>query len=310
MTDVEVNPLADPNLPMPDWLQAGSYSANQDRYLIEAVWPTSGVLTGMVVAPRGAGANMSVDVGPGAAVAHGTDIANQGSYLCRLLATSNVAPIGAAPGVGLSRIDLIVAQVTDPVATGTGTAGWTLAVVPGTQASSPSPPATPPSAVVLAQISVPNGTAQITAAQITDARTMLAQPGAVPPKTGRLASTTGTGSSPPVGSSVTPTMGPLTVTVAAGRRLKLTMAFQFSKDATAGNARSYLYEGATQLAMALTAMTANGWQWVTLTMLIDNPSPGTHTYTPNISCDVGAVTLFGTVTTPWYFLVEDIGAYP
>ena len=174
MTDVEVNPLADPNLPMPDWLQAGSYSANQDRYVIEAVWPTSGVLAGMAVGARGAGANMSVDIAAGSAVVHGTDIANQGNYLCRLLATTNVV-VGAAPGVGLTRIDLVVVQVTDPTATGTGTAGWTVVVVPGTPASSPSPPAVPASSTPLAQVRVPNGTAQITAAQITDTRFFLQQ---------------------------------------------------------------------------------------------------------------------------------------
>jgi hypothetical protein len=162
------------NLPVPDWLQAGSYSANMDRYLIEAIWPTGGTITGMTVGPRGAGANMSVDVAAGSAVVHGSDIANQASYLCRLLGTTN-ALIGAAPGAGLNRIDLVVAQVVDPAALGSGTAGWVLAVVPGTAAASPVPPAVPASALALAQVSVPTGTASILAANITDLRNPVPQ---------------------------------------------------------------------------------------------------------------------------------------
>jgi hypothetical protein len=167
--------VVDASLPPPNWLQALSYSANIDRYLIDAAWGQSGVLAGLAVSQRAAGANMSVDVAAGQAVVAGTDAANQASYLVRLLAAYNV-PVAAAPPAGQTRIDLIVAAVNDPAATGTGTAGWGFSDVQGVPASSnPDVPATPASSVVLAQVTVAAGTASITGALITDRRTILAR---------------------------------------------------------------------------------------------------------------------------------------
>jgi hypothetical protein len=168
----------DGTLPPPDWLQALSYSANVDRYLIEGVWPNAagGVLNGLVVAPHAAGANMTVDVAAGVAVCHGTDATAQGSYLCRLLSTYNVGPVPAAPPAGQSRLDRVVLQVNDPAATGTGTAGWGFGIVAGTPATSnPALPPAPPSSVTLATLAIAAGTVSVGAAQITDARSQLQQ---------------------------------------------------------------------------------------------------------------------------------------
>ena len=57
MSDVTIDHL-------PLWMQAGVYPARVDRALIDAIW-NEGVLRGMTVVQRQAGANMSVDVTSG-----------------------------------------------------------------------------------------------------------------------------------------------------------------------------------------------------------------------------------------------------
>jgi hypothetical protein len=125
----------------------------------------------MAVTQRAAGANMSVDVAAGAVVIAGTDSANQGKYVGKLTAPVNVA-IAAAPGAGLTRIDLVYARVFDTAAIG-GTLDELTVEKPltGTAvASGPVPPALPASSEALAQIAVAAGTASITNALITDRR--------------------------------------------------------------------------------------------------------------------------------------------
>lgn len=160
------------NLPDPPlWLQAGTYPAQLDRALIDALWSVPGILTAgdLLVSPRAAGANMSVDVAAGRAVVTGSDAPNQGKYLARSLAAVNLV-VGAAPGAGTSRIDRVVLHVYDSAIVG-GTADVAaLEIVAGTAAASPVAPAIPPSSILLAELTIPAGLASITAPNIADRR--------------------------------------------------------------------------------------------------------------------------------------------
>jgi hypothetical protein len=134
-----------------------SYDAYNLRAMFDAIWSGEGVasLTDLVVTQRGAGANMSVDVSAGLVVIQGNAIANQGKYVCRSTATVNL-PIATAPGSG-TRTDLIVAQLYDKQADGGTQYAWTPLVITGSTTA-------PPSSAVLAQVTVPTGTASITTA--------------------------------------------------------------------------------------------------------------------------------------------------
>jgi hypothetical protein len=161
----------------PLWQDGTTYPARLHRQFIEDVFNIEGVIdpsTGALrVAPRAAGANMSVDVAAGRAVIKGDDEANQGSYRVISTAVENV-PIGAAPGSD-RRIDLIVARVRDAAVTGGVSSDWLLEVIPGTVAASPVAPAVPSTAIPLAEVTVTSTTTSITAAEITKDRRTAAQ---------------------------------------------------------------------------------------------------------------------------------------
>jgi hypothetical protein len=157
----------------PLWQDGNDYPARLDRQFIEDVFDVEGVIkpsTGaLLVGPRGAGANMSVDVAAGRSTIAGDDEANQGSYRCISTAVENV-PIGAAPGSD-SRIDLIVARVRDAAVTGGVSSDWIFEAIPGAVAAAPVAPAVPNTAIPLAQVLVTAGDGSITAGMITDRRT-------------------------------------------------------------------------------------------------------------------------------------------
>jgi hypothetical protein len=157
------------NVDPPQWLQNAAYPAQVDRGLIDALWQSAGILLGTDLAVT-AGAGMSVDVAAGRCVVSGTDQAGQGKYLCTATGTNNLA-VGVAPGAGTSRIDLVVARVYDDAVTGGGTHLWTPEIVAGTAAAAPVAPATPPSSIVLAQLTIPSGLAAIAPGNIADRRT-------------------------------------------------------------------------------------------------------------------------------------------
>ncbi len=149
-----------------------SYTAQDFRRAVAALNPNEGTVNefDLVVSPRAAGANMSVDVAAGRALVNGTSIANQGIYAVQSTAVENV-PIATANSTN-PRIDLIVAQVYDKQADGGTRYGWQPIAVAGTPATSPAPPATPNSALVLAHVRVAAGATSIVASNITDRRVL------------------------------------------------------------------------------------------------------------------------------------------
>lgn len=164
-----------PNEPL--WLQATGvdpvipYSSTNDRWLIDALFANEGTVgasvnTSLQVFQRGAGANFSVDVAIGSAIILGGDTANQGKYLVRSNAVTNVAT-PSAPGAG-TRVHRIIARVRDKQAVGSGTYDWTLELLEDTGSGTP---AEPVSAISLALVSISVGQASVLAANITDAHT-------------------------------------------------------------------------------------------------------------------------------------------
>lgn len=156
-------------LETPVWLEAVAgdpvitYSARQMRTWVDAVFAFEGIIRAgdLKVTQRAAGANMSVDVAAGMVVITGDDVVFQGKVVARNTASFNV-PITTAPTTG-TRTDLIVAQLYDKQAAGGTQYAWNIIALPGTVI-------VPPSAVLLAQISVGANVASITNSVITDKR--------------------------------------------------------------------------------------------------------------------------------------------
>jgi hypothetical protein len=156
-----------------------TYAAQDFRSVISTLAPNAGTVRAndLKVGPRAAGANMSVDVAAGKAIVEGTSVANQGTYIVQSTATENV-PLATADATN-PRIDLIVAQVYDKQADGGTRYGWQPVPVTGTPASSPTAPAVPPNALLLAEVRVNAGAASVSASNITDRR-ILSGTGDVP----------------------------------------------------------------------------------------------------------------------------------
>jgi hypothetical protein len=152
-------------------LQGGTYSARQDRSLLDVIF-TEGVIdpggSALLVAERAAGANDTVDVAAGAAIITGDDEANQGKYYVRNTAVVNVA-FSPAPGSD-ERIDLLVLQVNDPTAGGAAGDNAVFEVVTGTVAGTAVAPAVPDTAIPLAEVLRLSTDTTIVNARITDRR--------------------------------------------------------------------------------------------------------------------------------------------
>jgi hypothetical protein len=119
----------------------------------------------MSVTVNKGGAYIKADEGGGA-----TTSTPEGGYYYAYNDGDVVLTIAAA-STSNPRIDLVVAQIRDKK-DGTAVTGddWTLAVVTGTPAGSPTAPATPLTAIVLAQVAVAANATSILTANITDRR--------------------------------------------------------------------------------------------------------------------------------------------
>jgi hypothetical protein len=113
---------------------------------------------------------MHVSVGAGVCFVPGSEGAQQGSYAC-LNQTATQVNVTASHG-SLPRIDLIVARVQDSAYSGV-TNAWSLEVVTGTAAGSPSAPAAPNNTLILAQLLIAAASTQVLNASITDRRAFL-----------------------------------------------------------------------------------------------------------------------------------------
>jgi hypothetical protein len=114
---------------------------------------------------------MSIDVKNGIAAIPGGDGNDQGTYLAVLAEASGEKTITiGANGSANPRIDLVVVEVLDPAHSGGAGEKIQIRVIEGTTAASPVPPATPTSAIALAQVTVAGGAVQIVTGDIADVR--------------------------------------------------------------------------------------------------------------------------------------------
>lgn len=154
----------------PSWMQNLPYSARVDRQLVSAVFG-EGVLNGLEVTQRGAGANASVDVQVGRCVIYGDDQANQNGYLGNHISVTNVVGFAAAPGTG-ERFDLVYARVNDPNAGGPAGNNFSFGIQTGTPAAVGLAvvPAPPTSAIGLASVRWTPGVGSVTTSMIVSRR--------------------------------------------------------------------------------------------------------------------------------------------
>lgn len=150
----------------PTWMEGGCYTAVMDRALLSSLVCEPGVVDAGDLEVTAA-SGWSVGVAAGAAFVEGTVTADQGVYHVVNDASRLVTLSPAHPS--LARIDLVVARVYDSQYAG-ALDEWRLEAVAGTPAGSPSAPAVPDSSIVLAQVLLPAGSANIGAATITDQR--------------------------------------------------------------------------------------------------------------------------------------------
>lgn len=216
----------------PLWLQPGSYAASVDRRLVGALWPAAASSGGAATVNAG---TMNVSVAAGAAAVptqNGT-----GSTLCPWDAPEVVA-IGAAPGSGSNRIDVITVHPRGNDLDGGSNNDFILDVVVGTVAATPVAPAVPAGQLAWYQVYVPGGAAALVAGNLTDVR-----PGglAIPPVAGAGSAPRGyvagtTGPASPVNATAATPIITLTTTMQAGRRYRLTVEGGGSQQTAAGSA--------------------------------------------------------------------------
>jgi len=153
----------------PSWLQNGTHPADNDRLTTTgAVWKSQGVADyGSMRVSQSATPAMSVSVAAGHALINGTEVANQGLYIAYNDAATTVAIATADPAQ--PRIDRVVVKVQDSYYSGASNQ-VVYAVVTGTPAGSPVPPAAPANSLTLAYVAVAANATSITNANITDTR--------------------------------------------------------------------------------------------------------------------------------------------
>ena len=159
----------------PQWLQAGSYAASQDRRLIGALWPAP-ASSGCAVTAQPTG--MGVYIAAGQVTAPTAN--NTGSVLCTCDA-QEVLNLNPAPPAGTDRYDVIICRPRGQDLDGGTNDDFIFDFVSGTAAASPTVPAIPAGTVALANVRIVGGSATVAAGNITDRRPgSLAVPPAAP----------------------------------------------------------------------------------------------------------------------------------
>lgn len=163
----------------------------------------------------------------------------------------------------------------------------------------------------LAQVTVTNGAATITAGNVVDERLW-----AVPRhgEGGEIGYAEGTANQLSVGTAATDWTGlAVTVVTQAARRYRITIQVGLNNGAGAtNNGAAYVREGATTLGASFSAFLAanatNGDTAFGSASYVVTPSAGIHTYKVSGNFGSGAANKFvAAATTPAFILVEDIG---
>lgn len=150
-------------------IQSGGESAESFRRTQQATFVNPGIVrSGDLAITAQLTPNMSVRVAAGQIVLPGNEATHQGYYHGENRATVTLAVNASDPTN--PRRDLVVARVRDAAYSG-ATNSFAIEVVTGTPAASPTDPAIPFNAWVLARINVTAGATSITNGMIDDLRT-------------------------------------------------------------------------------------------------------------------------------------------
>jgi hypothetical protein len=176
----------------PSWLQAGSYSARSDRLTLAGlIFPDhfSGTLKprwGVRPSPSLSDLKVTqrstpdrwVSISAGICYVNATS-ATGGVYICTNDASYDVQT--SASHATLARKDIIIARVYDAIDDTGSQNQFTIEVVTGTPAASPSRPAAPSQSTILAELLIPAASTTVTNANITDLRIQTVALGGVLP---------------------------------------------------------------------------------------------------------------------------------
>lgn len=153
----------------PNWLQAGSHPAENDRLFIGGLIAQEGVVSPGALFCTATG-GMTIHVDAGGLFVEGTSSPQQGMY--HVFNDGGVdIDCGTANGAN-DRIDTLIAEIQDDAYDGNGFNQWRLRIVAGTPAASPVPPTLPDSSYALYDIDVQSGASDLSAYDsLTDRRT-------------------------------------------------------------------------------------------------------------------------------------------
>lgn len=296
---------------VPAWMQGGSYTADTDRAVLQALLggspnsaPTPGTLVpGDLKVTQTGTPSMILDIAAGSAIINGTDVAGQGPYIFvnDAQATVTIATADATHG----RLDLIVARVKDAEFAGASNTG-TIEPVTGTPAASPVAPSAPTNTMILAVIEVDANATSIATAKIADARTAsslwTASRGYVTSANG--STMTGITTAVDVTGAVTSSLS-----LPAGRRYRVTGIMTMTGVGGVGTRRGMIFKDGSLISdPAATYLTyiavTNGIQLAMWEAFDFTLTAGTHIYKLQASSDAFTLSITGATIR-----VEDIGGF-
>ena len=161
----------------PLWTQNGTYSAEQDRSLIEAMVRTEGVVNTTSMVPTVITNSRQVSIGAGGAYVKG-DYATSGGRGMYFIYNNGSHEVTLPVAETQPRYDLVVLRIYDSAVSGSVNEGR-FEVVRGTPASSPRIPSTPSTAIPIAAVLSPAGSTQLQTNNLSDQRTVAQSNGTV-----------------------------------------------------------------------------------------------------------------------------------
>jgi hypothetical protein len=157
----------------PAFLQTQPHPAEGVRRMTAALAGTGKGVNGAADMFVSAATAMNLNVAGGTAWIPGSESIYQGSYFVENRGATTVTVTGG--NATFPRKDLVVARVQDATYSG-AVSSWSLAVIAGTPAASPTLPTAPVNSIILATLDVPANASAIASVTITDVR-----PRATPP---------------------------------------------------------------------------------------------------------------------------------
>lgn len=287
----------------PQWLQQQSYSAAQDRRLIQALWPAPASTGGAATISVG---TMTIQFAAGQCAVPSPN--SSGSTLCTWDATEFVT-IAAAPPSGQNRIDIVTVHPRGNDLDGGANNDFIFDTIVGTAAASPVAPAVPAGQVPWYQVNVPGGAASLVAGNLTDVRPGgLAITTYVPPASsprGYQGDVVGPASQLNLGATQV-TIVSLAVPMVAGRRYRANATLYGIQQTATGACVAQFVRPDNNLVNQLfnQSLAAGAWGVGSTTMTYSPTTTGTGTWVMRGSTSGGSFAIGAGQGT---IVVEDIG---